>query len=210
MPPQAHDEYARFARLYEPILGPLLAELRLETASLALALRARTVLDICCGTGAQLAMLHRAGLACTGVDLSAPMLAVARANTPRDIRYLRADADALPLADQRFDLAVITFALHEKPQPVRLAMLAEALRVLRPGGTLAIADYTTPATPRARLALAAATAVERMAGTPHYTLFREFMQNGATPGLLKAADLPHHQHAPTHSGAVTLTVVPAA
>lgn len=202
-----HDEYARFARLYDPLIGPLLAEVRLELAALALRLRARSVLDICCGTGAQLAPMHRAGLACVGVDLSEAMLAVARRSTPAAIRYLRCDAAALPVAQASFDLAVITFALHEKPHFVREAMLAEALRVLRPGGALAVADYGAAAGPAARLGLAAASVVERMAGREHFSLFRDYLERGGTQGALEASGLRHDEVKRTHLGGIVLATV---
>jgi len=51
------------------------------------------------------------------------------------------DSAALGFADASFDRALLFFLLHEQPQAVREKTLAEALRVIRPGGTLTIVDY---------------------------------------------------------------------
>lgn len=54
------------------------------------------------------------------------------------------DSAALRFADASFDRALIFFLLHEQPAEVRAHSLAEALRVVRPGGTLTIVDYARP------------------------------------------------------------------
>ena len=54
------------------------------------------------------------------------------------------DSAALGFADASFDRALLFFLLHEQPQAVREKTLAEALRVIRPGGTLTIVDYAPP------------------------------------------------------------------
>jgi len=54
------------------------------------------------------------------------------------------DSAALGFADGSFDRALLFFLLHEQPQAVRERTLAEALRVVRPGGTLTIVDYAPP------------------------------------------------------------------
>ncbi|WP_295483659.1 rhodoquinone biosynthesis methyltransferase RquA [Accumulibacter sp.] len=54
------------------------------------------------------------------------------------------DSAALAFADESFDRALLFFLLHEQPQAVRERTLAEALRVVRPGGTLTIVDYAPP------------------------------------------------------------------
>ncbi|HMW17554.1 MAG TPA: rhodoquinone biosynthesis methyltransferase RquA [Accumulibacter sp.] len=54
------------------------------------------------------------------------------------------DSAALTFDDRSFDRALLFFLLHEQPQAVREKTLAEALRVIRPGGTLTIVDYAPP------------------------------------------------------------------
>jgi ubiquinone/menaquinone biosynthesis C-methylase UbiE len=55
------------------------------------------------------------------------------------------DASALTYADASFDRVALFFLLHEQPPQVRAQTLREALRVLKPGGTLLIVDYARPA-----------------------------------------------------------------
>lgn len=66
---------------------------------------------------------------------------------PADRRVVlkQSDASALPSADAAYDQVLLFFLLHEMPEPVRRATLAEAMRVLKPGGKLVIIDYHRPA-----------------------------------------------------------------
>jgi SAM-dependent methyltransferase len=57
----------------------------------------------------------------------------------------RRDAADLGFASGSFDQVVLFFLLHEQPAPVRARSVAEAWRVLRPGGRLVVMDYHCPA-----------------------------------------------------------------
>lgn len=99
-----------------------------------------TALDVGCGPGSITGSLARAvgpdGLA-LGVDVSEPMLARAvRAEAGPQAGFLRADAQRLPLRDDTVDTVVSIAALQLIPEPV--AALGEMVRVLRPGGRLAV------------------------------------------------------------------------
>lgn len=54
------------------------------------------------------------------------------------------DSSSLPFESGSYDQALLFFLLHEQPEDVRRETLAEALRVLRPGGRLVIVDYHRP------------------------------------------------------------------
>lgn len=60
------------------------------------------------------------------------------------VTVLRQDATALRFADDSQDAVVAFFLLHEMPADVRRQTLAEALRVLKPGGRLVLVDYHRP------------------------------------------------------------------
>ena len=59
-------------------------------------------------------------------------------------RLLLMDSAALDLPDASYDRAVLFFLLHEQPEAWRRRTLAEALRVVRPGGRIVILDYARP------------------------------------------------------------------
>src|SRR3954468_21509531 len=97
------------------------------------------VLDIACGTGVAARGAAAAGARVTGVDFSAAMLATAR-SLHSDIEFKAGDAEALPFADGRFDAAISNFGIHHVEHPERA--IAEARRVLTPGGTFAFTFWT--------------------------------------------------------------------
>lgn len=101
---------------------------------------ARSVLDVGAGTGALLARLvaARPGLSAAAVDLAPGMAAAARARLGA-AAVAAGDAEALPFRTGAFDLVVSTSAFQwlTRLEPA----LAEAHRVLAPGGTLAIALF---------------------------------------------------------------------
>jgi SAM-dependent methyltransferase len=120
------------------------------------------VLDVACGTGVLTReAARRAGPtgAITGLDLSPEMLAVA-APLSHGLRWQQGSAEALPFADQSFDAVVSQFGLMFFPDPV--AGLREMMRVLVPGGRLAVAVWGSLADTPAYAA--EVSLVERLAG----------------------------------------------
>lgn len=102
--------------------------------------RGRT-LEVGVGTGANLAH-YPASIDVTGIDWSRAMLDIAsgRASHAHAAATLQqGDASALPFVDDSFDTVVCTFALCCIPD--ERAAIGEALRVLRPGGRLLLADH---------------------------------------------------------------------
>lgn len=72
------DPYARIAQWYDLLLNPVLDGVRRAVADVCRAEGLRRVLDACCGTGRQCAVLRGAGVSCIGADLSPAMLGAAR------------------------------------------------------------------------------------------------------------------------------------
>jgi ubiquinone/menaquinone biosynthesis C-methylase UbiE len=99
------------------------------------------VLDIGCGTGVLLARLlaREPSLRCVGVDLTPQMLTVAADRLGPRVPLVLGSGAALPIADASCDVVVSTSALHYLPDPARL--VAEARRVLVPGGQLVVSDW---------------------------------------------------------------------
>ncbi|MFE1902080.1 class I SAM-dependent methyltransferase [Streptomyces gardneri] len=93
---------------------------------------ARTLLDVACGTGLVTERLTRAGLRVYGADAAHAMLRAAAGRLPG--RTVRADARRLPLPDASVDAVSAVWLLHLVPFAPEI--VAEAARVLRPGGVL--------------------------------------------------------------------------
>ena len=108
------------------------------------------VLDLCCGTGDLAIALAQAGRARVfGSDFCHPMLVAARRKA-RGPRLLEADALALPVPDGELDLITIAFGFRNLTDYG--AGLREFSRALRPGGMLAILEFSQPPNPLFRAA----------------------------------------------------------
>lgn len=97
--------------------------------------RGRTVLEVGCGAGVDLARFARGGADVTGVDLSASAIDLARANFEQQGltgRFEVADGEQLPFADNSFDLVFAHGVVQYTANPEQL--VNECRRVLKPGG----------------------------------------------------------------------------
>jgi demethylmenaquinone methyltransferase/2-methoxy-6-polyprenyl-1,4-benzoquinol methylase len=112
------------------------------------------VLDVACGTGDLSNELQRdAAAKVIGTDFCRPMLTIAAGKNSKnntDIPYIEGDALALPFASESFDAVTIAFGLRN------LANfddgLKELRRVLKPGGRLAVLEFSAPVVPGFRQA----------------------------------------------------------
>lgn len=101
------------------------------------------VLDIACGTGAATLPLARRGVTTTGLDMVPKHLAEAEAAAEREglsIRFDEGFAEDLPYPDRAFDVVISMFGAMFSQEPDRV--VAEMARVLKPGGLLAMANWT--------------------------------------------------------------------
>ncbi|MGE0253302.1 MAG: ArsR/SmtB family transcription factor [Alphaproteobacteria bacterium] len=119
------------------------AEVERAVAGLVPARGVRRLLDIGTGTGRMLHLLSGQAAELVGLDNSREMLAVARASLDREgLRngvLRQGDMYRLPWEDGAFDVAVLHMVLHYAVEPE--AAIAEAARVLAPGGRLVVADF---------------------------------------------------------------------
>jgi ArsR family transcriptional regulator len=103
----------------------------------------RAFLDLGTGTGRLLTLLEPLYDRGLGIDASSDMLSVARANLAKagttKARVMLGDINQLSLPRESFDLVAIHQVLHYLAEPSRA--VAEAARVLRPGGRLLIVDF---------------------------------------------------------------------
>ncbi|WP_233513803.1 class I SAM-dependent methyltransferase [Micromonospora craterilacus] len=126
-------------------------------------------LELAVGTGLNLSH-YPDDVQVIGVDWSPEMVRVAARRASRSGRRValaRADAAALPFADDQFDTVLCTFSLCCVPD--ERAALTEAVRVLRPGGSLLLADHIVASHPVVRAVQHVAELVSIPLQGEHYT-----------------------------------------
>jgi len=99
------------------------------------------ILDMAAGTGSSSEPLAAAGADVIPADFSQGMLDAGRKARPH-LRFTKADALALPFLDNEFDVFTISFGLRNTNNTDKA--LKEALRVVKPGGRLVIAEFSSP------------------------------------------------------------------
>lgn len=180
--------YSLFAPLYDALVGaPTLALRRASLAGLPAALgelQGTTILLAGIGTGLDLAHLP-AGPRYLGLDLTPAMLRRARRRSHGGIALQQGDAMAMPYRDGVFDAVLLHLILAVVPEPARL--LAEAVRVTRPGGAILVADKFLRPGQRAPLRRLASPLLGRLATRTDVTLEPLL---AAHPELVVEEDLP--------------------
>jgi len=133
----SYDE--SFGRLTRQSTEPLLDAARVG--------RATRVLDVACGPGYVTAAAAARGAEAVGVDFAASVVAAAQQRFPQarfpKAEFRQGDAEALEFPDGSFDAVVCSFGMPHFPHAERA--VAEAFRVLRPGGCYAFTDWLPPA-----------------------------------------------------------------
>jgi ubiquinone/menaquinone biosynthesis C-methylase UbiE len=167
------------------------------------------VLDLGCGTGT-LAILLKATVPdadIVGLDLDPRILGIALAKAERAgvaVEWVEGSVVAPPFAEQSFDRILSSLVFHHLTDEEKEQALAAARRLLRPGGSLHIADFGKPHNRYTRFAAA---------------LFRHFdgaertaaNLEGVIPDLLRQAGFAAvHESAPRTTALGTLTIVSGA
>lgn len=131
------------------------------------------VLEIGCANGLNLETLRRqSGCVGSGIDPSAEAIDAGKREFP-SLDLHRATADALPFADASFDLVWFGFCLYVTDRALLPRVVAEADRVLKDGGFLAIVDFDPDAPVRRRYSHAQGVTTFK---TDHARLFLGFPQ----------------------------------
>ncbi len=128
-------DFGQIAKYSEPEAERFISRLSIEPGA--------RVLDVACGTGNLAIEAARRRAVVTGLDIAPNLLAQARerARAARlEIRFDEGDAEALPYEDESFDLVVSMYGAMFAPHPQEVA--SELIRVCRPGGVIAMANWT--------------------------------------------------------------------
>lgn len=151
-------------------------------AALATDQRPCSVLDVGCGTGTlAIEMARVPGATITGVDGDPEILARARRKPGAEaVEWREAMVDVLPAADATFDVVVTSLVLHHLAPATKAAALAEMHRVLRPGGSLLVADWGAPHDPLMRVAFLGLQLLDGRANTEDHA-------RGRVPGMIGEA-----------------------
>ena len=141
----AERYFAAHAEVWDNIRSLHVPESAVE-AAIAKAMGGRIIgrlVDIGTGTGRMIELLGPKASQAVGIDRSSEMLRLARVKLDRagiaDAALRQADMYALPLADGSADSGILHQVLHYAQAPA--AAIAEAARVLRPGGQLLVVDF---------------------------------------------------------------------
>lgn len=204
-----NDPYAESARLYGACIDPIIIRWKKKTLRLWPPQKGMVVLDAGCGTGAQLNLYRYYGCSVFGVEISAGMIAAARKRFRGLLNLSQGNAGRMPFRNQTFDLVLLSMMLHEIAPDARMAVLAETGRVLKNSGRILIIDYRTGRSngPMGRLFKTLITLIEMAAGRPHYDNYRNFMETGGLPPLLKKHRLTVGDHDTAGRGNIGLNLV---
>jgi 2-polyprenyl-3-methyl-5-hydroxy-6-metoxy-1,4-benzoquinol methylase len=128
-------DFGQIARTIENVAEEFMARQPLRPGS--------HVLDVACGTGNLAMIAARRDCEVTGIDIASNLIGQARARAAGEglrIDFEEGDAEALPFTRGEFDLVVSMFGVMFAPRPHVVA--SELRRVTRPGGLVALANWT--------------------------------------------------------------------
>jgi ubiquinone/menaquinone biosynthesis C-methylase UbiE len=161
------------------------------------------VLDLGCGTGVLTRMIGdmldaQSGGISIGIDAAANMITTAKKKRENQTcRFELAAAEALPYEDGYFDSIVSSLFFHHLPLDLKEKSLAEANRVLKPGGRMVVGDMHSPDSFFGKL----------VSYVSRYILFQpEIAENikGILPGLIEKAGFAPPEKAATYFGYISI------
>lgn len=177
---------------YSSVIDPMLKGMRKKVT--AEVRKGETVIDIACGTGAQVFQLSRKAGQIVGVDLSESMIKFANKKCKKqsilNAEFKLADATNLTVfADREFDVAIMSLALHQFSPELYIPILSEMKRVAK---RIVIVDYAVPLPNN--FAGYASKIIEYLAGREHNHCFRSYYKAGGLVAILAQNGLRINRH----------------
>ena len=203
------DPYRSTAALYDYCAGALGSSLSRTRMRLAPPIPGMKVLDVGCGTGADLQLYSQAGCTVYGVDLSPAMLKVAQKKLGDSATLRLCNAAQIPFPDEFFDLVLATYVLHEMPSENRPLAIREMMRVLKQDGRLLLMDFRPGPYrfPNGWISRALTLILEFVAGREHLRNGRAFLESGGLRELLSHYSLKTERSAIVNHGNVELLLL---
>lgn len=128
-------DFGRIAQINEPAAADFVERLELRPGL--------KFLDAACGTGNIAILAARANCVVSGIDIASNLVAQARVRAEQEalfIDYKEGDVEELPYDDAEFDVVASMYGAMFSPHPV--VIVSELLRVTKPGGLIAMANWT--------------------------------------------------------------------
>ncbi len=184
-----HNHYSPFlARIYDKVLHFPILTIRNSIVKTIINGGAKSVIDMCCGTGNQITYLRKAGIkGVMGIDISDNMLHQAWRNGLKDV-CVKMDASDTTFQGNSFDVAIMSFSLHEMLAETAQKVFLESKRIVKPGGLLILVDYSFDKHTRP-LGRFSARALEKFVGGDHYRNFKFFMANNLLSKFAEGLEL---------------------
>ena len=185
------DPYQFTAQWYDKLFEPINKGLRVLGLRMFLPKAGMSILDVGCGTGSHLAFYQRYDVKLFGIDTSPAMLSLARERLGDDAELYQGSATEMPYPDASFDLVISMLVLHEMDHPIRVAVLNEVKRVLKPTGRVLLIDFNPGRVNsfegvRTKLVIFLS---EIAAGWKHFRNYRHFMSINGLKALTEEVGL---------------------
>lgn len=189
---------------YSYVIDPILKGMRKHIA--ALITGNETVIDIACGTGAQVYQMAGKARRVVGVDLSESMIKYAKKKSNKlemkNVEFFVSDATNLSnFAEKEFDVATMSLAIHQFNPELYTPILNEMKRVAK---RIIIVDYAVPLPNN--YAGIASKAIEFLAGREHYRCFRRYYKMGGLVSVLNDNELEIKKRKYIGSGAFMIVL----
>lgn len=164
-----------FSRIYDTAFYPFLHGIRKRIAFEIVEAKPKSIIDMCCGTGNQIKYLKKIkNTNIIGIDISENMLTVAR-NNKLEKYCQKQNAANTNFENESFDIAILSFILHETKPEIAEKIIKEAQRIVKKAGKIIIIDYVFDKK-TSFIGKTSVCFVECIIGGQHYLNFKTYIK----------------------------------